>query len=101
MLVFCRLKGAATTNGLSVPEQSYVNVEEEILEENADVTFEVKIDKKAAQPEKSSSGGASSSSGFVDLSQSEYEMSANILVFSANKSELLIDALKREFPLPP
>ena len=49
-------------------------------------------------------GDASSGNGsnrFVDLSNSELEPAARLLVLKAEGADAMVEALKKEFPLPP
>ncbi len=98
---------ASLENGIGF-SQVFVNAEEEVVEGLSEEVLEVKAQEQQQQQapnaEAGDDGEAASSSfnnKFVDLSNSEFETTARIMVLDANKSELMVDALKREFPLPP
>lgn len=92
----------------------YVNAEEEILEAQCEQVLDVRTAEEkssssssttaTAATAASSKEGEATSEGanrFVDLSSSEYSASAKMLVMAADKADQMVDALKKEFPLPP
>jgi len=83
----------------------YINAEEEMIETLCETVEafqqqqpqQEQQPQQQEQPQQQQQGGARK----FDLSNTEYASETKILLLRADKSDAMVEVLKREFPLPP